>query len=322
MGSKRLPAVRELDLSRHLVSLPGLDGKKPRRSAHPLERAVADMLQKFRNGQPQAEVLAAVPEIGSVPTLSRYENAGVEMKPEKVVALLRYYRAPQKDIEEALECLSRAKQMPGWTPPPGTGEAFRALSAVESRAKVIRAYHESSIPGMLQTRASAKALMREFSRTQRDAALQQKLQTEIDERLEFRIRRQALLDGDNAPVYEAIIAEAALLTQRGGPRVHREQLRHLYNVAENQPRVHLRILPGSAPSAGSALHNAMTLIKPYDDERGRVVYLENRNRGGELITDEAEVEAYMQSLNELWVDAGEKPDTMKLLQRYIDQLKD
>ncbi|MGD9486073.1 DUF5753 domain-containing protein [Streptomyces sp. TRM70308] len=289
---------------------------------HPLERAVADTLKHYRDGRPQADVVAAVPEIGSVATLSRYEHAGVEMKPEKVVALLQFYGAPLKDIEQAQDCLARARQSPGWAPPPGSSEAFRVLFAMESCAKTIRVYQESSVPGMLQTRSYAKELMREFSRRQHDARLQQKLQTEIDERLEFRMRRQTLLDGDNAPVYEAIIGEAALITQRGGPLVHREQLRHLYNVAENKPRVRLRILPGSAPSAGSALHNAMTLIKPHEGERGRCVYLENRNRGGELITDEAEIEIYMQSLEELWLDAGEKPDTMKLLQRYIDQLSD
>ncbi|MGW2404032.1 DUF5753 domain-containing protein [Streptomyces sp. NPDC001739] len=280
------------------------------------------MLQQYRDRKPQAEVVAAVPEIGSVPTLSRYENAGVEMKPEKVLALLRHYSAPQEDIDEALDCLARAKQSPGWTPPAGSSEAFRALYAVESRAKVIRVYQESNVPGMLQTRGYAKALMRDFDRNQPDDGRQRKRQEELEERLEFRMRRQALLDGDHAPMYEAVIAEAVLLMQRGGTRVHREQLRHLYNVAENKPKVRLRVLRGSAPSAGSALHNAMTLIKPFDEERGRIVYLENRNRGGELITDEAEIEAYMASLDDLWLDACDKTETMKLLQHYLDQLSD
>ncbi|MBY8884797.1 DUF5753 domain-containing protein [Streptomyces sp. PTM05] len=279
------------------------------------------MLQQFRAGTPQAEVVAAVPEIGSVPTLSRYENAGVEMKPEKVVALLRSYGAPQKDIDEAVECLSRAKQSPGWTPPADSSEAFRALFAVESRAKMIRVYQESNVPGMLQTRAYAKALMRDFSQTPLGGQ-QGKRQEEVDERLEFRMRRQTLLDGDKAPLYEAVIAESVLQLQRGGRRVHREQLRHLYNVAENKPRVRLRVLRFSAPSAGSALHNAMTLIKPFDEEKGRLVYLENRNRGGELITDEDEIEAYMKSLNNLWLEACDKVETMKVLQHYIDQLSD
>ncbi|MEV8626030.1 DUF5753 domain-containing protein [Streptomyces sp. NPDC051079] len=279
------------------------------------------MLRMHRGSRTQADVVAAVQEM-SGPTLSRYERAGVEMKPEKVVALLRYYGAPQKDVTEALDCLARARQSPGWAPPQGSSEAFRLLFAMESRAKVIRAYQESSIPGMLQTRAYAKALMAELGRAHRDPARRAQLQREIEERLGFRMRRQSLLDGDSAPVFEAIIAEAALLTQRGGRMVHREQLRHLYSVAENKPRVRLRILRGSAPSAGSALHNAMTLLKPHDDELGKAVYLENRNRGGEMITDEAEVEAYQQSLEELWADAEDKSTTMELLQHYIDQLRD
>ncbi|MEU6406224.1 DUF5753 domain-containing protein [Streptomyces sp. NPDC046985] len=264
--------------------------------------------------------MLGVPEIGSVPTLSRYENNKVDLKSDKVVALLSFYGAPHKDIEEARDCLARSKQAPGWAPPADTSDAFRALFALESRAKVIRVYHESSIPGMLQTRAYARSLMQEFTRTPREEDLRRKHLTDLDERLEFRMRRQALLEGDRGVVYEALIAEAALLTQRGGSAAQREQLRHLFNVAENKPRVHLRVLPGSASRAGSALHNAMTLIKPYDEEKGRALYLESRNRGGELIAEGAELEAYVLSLDELWLDVGSKEETLELIQHYIDRL--
>ncbi|GAA2694901.1 DUF5753 domain-containing protein [Streptomyces lunalinharesii] len=278
------------------------------------------MLKQHRGGTSQADVVAAVPQFGSGPTLSRYENAGVEMKPEKVDALLRYYGAPDEDREEALDCLARAKESPGWTPPAGSSEAFRALFAMESQAKTIKVYQESNVPGMLQTRGYAKALMETFSRTQHDGGQRLKRQKELEERLEFRMRRQTLLDGDHAPLYQAVIGEGALSLHRGGPLVHREQLRYLQNVAENKPRIHLRILRGSAGSAGSALHNAMTLIQPFDEEEGRMIYLENRNRGGELITDEREIEAYMASLDDLWVDACDKTETMELLQQHIDEL--
>ncbi|MHB6911293.1 DUF5753 domain-containing protein [Streptomyces sp. DB-54] len=278
------------------------------------------MLVQHRGDRPQAEVVVAVPQIGSVPTLSRYENAGVEMKPEKVDALLRYYNAPQKDRDEALDCLARAKRSPGWTPPAGCSEAFRALHALESRAKKIRVYQESVVPGMLQTRGTAKALMAAFSRAQPDDGQRRRRQEELEERLEFRMRRQTLLESDDAPLYEAVIGESVLRVQRGGPLVHREQLRYLQNVAENRPRIHLRILRDSARSAGSALHNAMTLLHPFDEEKGRLIYLENRNRGGELITDEGEIEAYMASLADLWVGACDKTKTMELLQKYIDGL--
>jgi hypothetical protein len=254
--------------------------------------------------------------------LSRYENVRVEMRPDRVEALLRYYGAPQQDIAEALDCLARARQMPGWAPPPGASEAFRALSAMESRAKVIRVYQESSIPGMLQTRTYAKALMLELTRPQQDPVLREKQELELEERLAFRMRRQTLLEPDEQgfPIFEAIIGEAALLTQRGGRAVHREQLRTLFSLAENRRRIHLRILPGSASTAG--LHNAMMLLKPHDDGLGKTVYLENRNRSGELITDQAEVEAYQQSLDELWHAAGSKKDAMRLLKKYIDRLED
>ncbi|MEU2231289.1 DUF5753 domain-containing protein [Streptomyces vietnamensis] len=280
------------------------------------------MLRYHRGDRLQEDAVAAVPAISSVPMLSRLENVRGEMRPDRVEALLRYYGAPEEDIAEALDCLARAKQMPGWSPPSGSSEAFRVLSAMEGRAKVIRVYQESSVPGMLQTRAYATALMEEFARTQRDPELRKRYELEIRERLEFRMRRQLLLEPDEGefPVFEAIIGEGALLTQRGGKAVHREQLRTLYSLAENRRRIRLRVLPASAPVSG--LHNAMTLLKPHDDELGKAVYLENRNRNGELVTEPGEVEAYQQSLEELWVAAGSKEDAMRLLKKYIDQLED
>ncbi|MFJ4338580.1 DUF5753 domain-containing protein [Streptomyces sp. NPDC088915] len=267
-------------------------------------------------------MVGAVPAISSVPMLSRLENVRGELRPDRVEALLRHYGAPEKDITEALDCLARAKEMPGWAPPSGSSEAFRALSAMEARAKVIMVYQESSVPGMLQTRGYATALMEEFARTQHDPGLRKQYELEIRERLEFRMRRQLLLEPDERdfPVFEAIIGEAALLTQRGGKAVHREQLRTLYNLAENRRRIRLRVLPASAPVSG--LHNAMTLLKPHGNELDKVVYLENRNRNGELETEPAKVEAYQQSLEALWVAAGGKEDAMRLIKKYIDQLED
>lgn len=280
------------------------------------------MLQQYRGARSQAEVVAAVQDFGSVPTLSRYENALVEMKPGKVLALLRHYGAPQKAIDEALDCLEQAKRSPDWAPPRGSSDAFHALSAMESRAQTIRAYQETSIPGMLQTRRYALAVLRDYSRNQPDESRRRKLQEDVEERLAFRMRRQLLLEEDNAPTFEAVIAEAVLPVQVGGPLVHRDQLRKLFSMAENNPSIRLRILPSSAKSAGSALHTAMTLIKPHNDGLGRALYLENRNRGGELITDEVEIERYMASLEELWADAKGKNESMNMINFYIGKIRD
>ncbi|MFJ6101842.1 DUF5753 domain-containing protein [Streptomyces sp. NPDC092359] len=318
MGEKNPPTCKEPVLPGRLAAVPNPGGLR-RRSAHPFERAVADMLRHHRGSHRQSDVAAAVEGMTNGTMVSRYENAKTSLMPDRVEALLRFYGAPEKDITQALESLAQMKHSPLWVPPAGCSEAFRLLYASEATAKVIRVYHDSSIPGMLQTRAHAKELIREFTRRRHDVALQQEQHLEVEERLEFRMRRQTLLEGDNPPVYEVVMGEAALLTQRGGTLAHREQLRHLYSIAENKPHVRVRILPASCPGAG--LHNAMTLLKPHDEALGKALYLENWNRGGELITDDAKIEPFQQSLEALWLMAGEKNEALEIIGRYIDRLE-
>ncbi|MGO4747447.1 hypothetical protein AB4212_02190, partial [Streptomyces sp. 2MCAF27] len=49
----------------------------------------------------QGEVVRSLPGFGSVPKLSRYENATGTLKPEHVFALLRFYSAPEDCVREA-----------------------------------------------------------------------------------------------------------------------------------------------------------------------------------------------------------------------------
>ncbi|MET9810685.1 helix-turn-helix domain-containing protein [Streptomyces halstedii] len=116
----------------------------------------------------------------------------------------------------------------------GVQQARRPLY---ERTKVMRVYSSSVIPGMLQTRAYATALLSEIARFNR---IPDDASAAADARLErSRIIRQA---GRRFPI---LIEEAALRRQIGGPDVMAEQLGHLLRAAA-LPSVTLGIIPSEA----------------------------------------------------------------------------
>ncbi|MEU7328047.1 helix-turn-helix domain-containing protein [Streptomyces parvus] len=259
---------------------------------------------------------------GSSATLSRIERAlGEQLNEQRVFGLLDYYNAPQDVIDEVAILLRQSQGRQWWSNYSDVvGELLAGVLAMEATSKVIRIYQEINIPGVLQTAAYARALMADYARAQHDPDVRRRHQDLIDRRLEMRLRRQRLLDQDDAPIMHIVIAESVLAKEIGGAMAMREQLRSLFNVVENKPNAHIYILPGSALRQGSPLHPAMTLFKPYESDTGKAVYLENKNRGGEFLVDPAEVEMYQASMDDWWGRVLPKEQTLERIQMYIDQL--
>jgi transcriptional regulator with XRE-family HTH domain len=283
------------------------------------------MLRHLREeqGLNQGQVVSAVREIGSVPTLSRYERATVDLKADRVLALLRFYEASEGYVREAELLLQQSRGQEWWSNfSDVTNEMLASLFALESTSKVIQVYQENNVPGMLQTAGYARALMVDFFRAHHNPDTKRKNLATIERRLQMRLRRQHLLDQPDAPTFKAVIAESVLTKELGGAQVMREQLRHLYNLAENKPNVHIRILPGSAMRQGSPLHPAITLFHPDDDATGRTVYLENKNRNGEFLAELSDVETFMASMDDWWPRTLSKLESLACLQKYIDRLAD
>ncbi|MDT0547679.1 DUF5753 domain-containing protein [Streptomyces lonegramiae] len=312
-------------MSGQILALVGRQGEPPPATPKAAEKLVGALLQHLRQerGMLQGEVVRSLPGFGSVPKLSRYENATGTLKAEHVFALLRFYRAPEDCVREAEMLLQWPHEQRWWSSFEDVANpTLMSLFALESTSKVVQVYQENNVPGMLQTAGYARALMADFAQAQVDPETRHKYLAAIQRRLEMRLRRQHLLDQPNAPMYRAVIAESVLDKELGGVLIMREQLRQLFTIAENKPNVHLRILPGSAMRQGSPLHPAITLCKPHEGTAGRSVYLEDKNVGGQLLTDSAQIETFMASMDYWWGHALSKTETLHRLQYYIDRLAD
>ncbi|MEU9413674.1 helix-turn-helix transcriptional regulator [Streptomyces sp. NPDC048281] len=308
-----------------ILALVGREGQTPPSSPKAAAQLIGALLRHLRvqQGLHLSDVAEALPGVGSVPTLSRCETATGEPKPDRVLTLLRHYGADDEVLAEAEALMRRSRGQEWWSSFPDVAESLHSsLFALEATSKVIRTYQQNFVPGIIQTAGYARAVMTHFFRAQHDPQIREKNLATVERRLEMRRRRQHLLDQADAPAFEALVAEGAVAKEVGGVLVMREQLRHVYNLAENKPNVHIRILPESATRQEDPVHPAMTLFKPYSDETGRTLYLEQRNRGGEFIADPGELETFQASMDDWWTKALSKRDTLACLQYYIDRLTD
>lgn len=154
-------------------------------------------------------------------------------------------------------------------------------AAASVNAQSLRDSTTARIPGLLQTREYALEIFRQ--------AVTELPPPEIEHRLSFRIKRQAILFREDTPTpYEAIIHEAALRMKVGGVTVARKQLQHLLEMSERD-HLTVRVVPfdvGAYPGSGQSIHYAHGPVPQLD-----TVYLDQAH--GLLFLDaEAPLQKY------------------------------
>jgi Predicted transcriptional regulator len=175
-------------------------------------------------------------------TVSRYEAGLIPARPEDVRALLDLYGVADKPQRDALLELANDVWQVGWWDN-YTGNLAQHIvdyAWIEARARRIRAFEVSVVFGLLQTPAYMSAVIRGADPT---AAIS-------SSGARFRLQRQQILSGADAPELQVVLDESVLHRAPGGAEVLKQQLDHLVEVAAN-PRVELRILPYAANTFAS-----------------------------------------------------------------------
>ncbi|CAM5475439.1 helix-turn-helix domain-containing protein [Streptomyces atroolivaceus] len=176
--------------------------------------------------------------------ISNMEAGRVGVSPARVRTLADHYRCTESAVVEAL-CDMTADRTRGWW------EEYREvlpaplldLAEVEHHAAMLRTAVTVHIPGLLQTPEHAREIFRQ------DAP--ELSPPDIEHRISFRIKRQAVLFRDPPTHQHVVIHEAALRMQFGGAEVARRQLGHLVEMSEHS-HVVLQVIPFSAGAfAGS-----------------------------------------------------------------------
>ncbi|MFE3445854.1 helix-turn-helix domain-containing protein [Nocardia sp. NPDC059180] len=149
---------------------------------------------------------------------------------------------------------------------------FSVYMGMESAAKCLTSYQPDLVPGLLQTRDYARALVRNAFPTESDA--------EISSRVEPRMLRQKLVTRSIRPAQlEVILFESALCRVVGGREVMAVQLRHLAD-AGTRPNITVRVLPFSAGMPTGDQIGPFVILEFDTDSQGNpveptIVYAEN-----------------------------------------------
>ncbi|MET9881632.1 helix-turn-helix transcriptional regulator [Streptomyces sp. NPDC006430] len=181
--------------------------------------------------------------------ISRIETGRSGVKPEDIHLLLDVYGEVVSPEQRALlEALLASASAPGPDADTGRGrqwwhdyrgllpQEYRDFISLEAGARSARTVELSVVPGLLQTAEYARAVTR--------AALGGLPEPKVDALVDVRLARQSVLRADPPLELSAVLDEAVLRRQIGGPGVMAAQLRHLVRVAR-LPQVRLQVLPFS-----------------------------------------------------------------------------
>lgn len=173
--------------------------------------------------------------------VSRIETGTSGVKPADVRLLLDAYEVEDGQLRELLLALAGsgdAEDRPWWHAYRGVlPPTYRDFISLESQATGMRTLETSVVPGLLQTPEYARAVTR--------AAVDGVDEQRLDTLVEVRLTRQGVLRGDPPLRLNAVLDEAVLRRQVGGPEVMARQLDRLMEAARS-PQVTLQVLPFSA----------------------------------------------------------------------------
>jgi hypothetical protein len=241
----------------------------------------------------------------------RLENGQVGFKERDIADLVARYGITDPVEIASFVAMAREANQPGWWTPYSDllPQWFRAYMDLEAVAAQIRTYEGQFVPGLLQTEAYMRALMR--------ATLRDNRPEEVDRRVTVRLTRQRLLTQDPKPLLWAVVDEAALRRPVGDIKVLRAQLERLIEVT-TLPKVSLQVLPFSA-GAHAAMVGAFSILRFADEDLPDVVYLEHATSATYLDRPE-DVEAYAHIMSSIGVHGSPPEQTVEFLRQLLHEL--
>jgi len=170
--------------------------------------------------------------------VARVESGEIKVRQGDVLELLLAYGVPIDDEHsKALLAMTKDLREPGWWQRLNTlTSKYATYIAYEAEAQDLRNFEPVIVPGLLQTEAYARAVISVGRETDSEA---------IEQRVKARMTRQETLTRKSPLQLWAILSEAVLCCEVGGPEVMREQMQHLATIAA-LPNVTIQVLPFAA----------------------------------------------------------------------------
>lgn len=271
------------------------------------QRELGMRLREFRTAKGLTVEDVAKELLCSPTKISRAETGARRATLRDVRDLCQIYGVDAKTSADLME-LAREARQPGWW------TKFDDLKitpyiGMEQAATAITNFGMYFVPALLQTEDYARAIIKGIAPKIDEAILGQ--------RVEARMMRQKLLQAPKPPKYRALLDEAVLHRQVGGPTVMKAQLEKILSFIREE-RAAVQVIPyevgayGAIDSNFAYLEFAGTMLPDLVFVEGLVshLYLERPD----------ELERYREALDYLRDEALNPRDSAKKIEEIRDKL--
>lgn len=268
---------------------------------------LATELRRLRGERKLTAEQAAAELDWSHSKVSRIEGCKVGVSSTDVAAMCDLYGVPAERKLGIVKIAKQARQKT-WHQRDYADvvvDWFSQYVGLEDSATQIRTFEGLTIHGLLQTRDYARAVGK--------ATLVDDEPSEIERKVDLKMGRQAILARKKPPSIWAIVTEGVLRQQVGGPKVMREQIKHLLDLAE-RPNVTFQVLPFEA-GAHAAMTGTFTLMsfpKPFPP----VAYVDSLT-GSTYLQENADVGRYQLIFDHLIARSLDTERSVDLLKEVV-----
>lgn len=282
------------------------------RSPTAVRRELGQRLRAMRTGADMT-VAEAAEQVGiSTSKLTKIELAQLSATRDDVLKLLDTYRESGPDQQALLLTMVREGNRKEWWEGRRTlHPKFGSYLGLESVATTLQTYHTHLVHGLLQTPDYARAMLR--------AARPELLEHEIDQLVQFRLRRQQVLTRADPPPLTlwSVMDEAVLRRQVGGRETMHAQLQRLITASE-QPNVTLLVMPDEQ-GAHPGLDGPMSILQ-FETGTRPVVYVEGQ-AGNLYMEKDDDLRRCQQTMNHILAAAPGPDQSLALIRQIAKEMK-
>ena len=282
------------------------------RSPTAVRRELGQRLRAMRTGADMT-VAEAAEQVGiSTSKLTKIELAQLSATRDDVLKLLDTYGESGPEQQALLLTMVREGNRKEWWEGRRTlHPKFGSYLGLESVATTLQTYHTHLVHGLLQTPDYARAMLR--------AARPELLEHEIDQLVQFRLRRQQVLTRADPPPLTlwSVMDEAVLRRQVGGRETMHAQLQRLITASE-QPNVTLLVMPDEQ-GAHPGLDGPMSILQ-FETGTRPVVYVEGQ-AGNLYMEKDDDLRRCQQTMNHILAAAPGPDQSLALIRQIAKEMK-
>ncbi|MEU3829632.1 helix-turn-helix domain-containing protein [Streptomyces sp. SID486] len=241
--------------------------------------------------------------------MSQIESGIAGVSEQRVRRLAANYACADADLIDALAAMATDRTRGWWEEYQGTlPAAYQDLAELDHHARFRKDVAVIHVPGLLQTEEYARALFAymnpEFP------------PSEVDLRVEHRMKRRIVIDGPDPIPYEAVIHEAALRIRVAGRPASRAQLVRVLEASEAD-HVTVQVIPfaldGFAGAGSTMVHLGGTV--PRLD-----TVVRDAPHGTAFVDSEAQLEHFRKLFRRVKKDALSPGRSRDLIHRLAKEL--